>query len=81
MEISVDLTIARAPYLQIADTLRARIKAGEYDATGQLPTLEAIRDEVRPQRPGYNTVRKAIRELVKEGLVETSPRGTFLKRD
>lgn len=77
----MDLTIARHPYLQIADELRKRIAAGEYDATGQLPTLEAIRDEVTPQRPGYNTVRKAIRELVKEGLVETSPRGTFLRKE
>ena len=77
----MDLTIARHPYLQIADELRTRIAAGEYDSTGQLPTLEAIRDEVKPNRPGYNTVRKAIKELVKEGLVETTPRGTFLRKE
>jgi len=76
----VDLTIARAPYLQIADKLRGRIAAGDYDATGQLPTLEELREETSP-RMGYNTVRRAIGVLVKEGLVETSPRGTFIKRD
>ena len=75
----MDLTIARAPYLQIADKLRGRIAAGAYDATGQLPTLEELRDETSP-RMGYNTVRRAIRVLVKEGLVETSPRGTFLRK-
>ena len=77
----MDLTIARDPYLQIADELRTRIQAGDYDSTGQLPTLEKIRDEVKPRRPGYNTVRKAIDVLKKEGLVETSPRGTFIRRD
>ena len=74
----MDLTIARAPYLQIADGLRARIEAGEY--TDRLPTLGDLMNEITP-RPGYNTVRKAIRVLVKEGLVETSPRGTFVKRE
>lgn len=76
----MDLTIARAPYLQIADKLRGRIAAGDYDETGQLPTLEELRDETTP-RMGYNTVRRAIAVLVKEGLVETSPRGTFVKKD
>jgi DNA-binding GntR family transcriptional regulator len=74
----VDLTIARAPYLQIADKLRARIEAGEY--TDRLPTLGDLMDEISP-RPGYNTVRKAVEVLKKEGLVETSPRGTFLRRE
>ena len=74
----MDLTIARHPYQQIADQLRARIQAGEI--TDRLPTIWALMDEITP-RPGYNTVRKAIGVLVKEGLVETSPRGTFLRKE
>lgn len=74
----MDLTIAKAPYRQIADQLRAEIKAGEYDE--QLPTIGELRDKVHP-RPAVNTVRKAIDVLKKEGLVETSPRGTFVKRE
>ena len=73
----MDLTIARPPYHQIADQLRADIASGEI--TTQLPTLGQLREKISP-RPAYNTVRKAIRVLVKEGLVETSPRGTFVKR-
>ena len=76
----MDLTIARAPYLQIADQLRTEIQAGEHDATGQLPTIGELRDKINP-RPAVNTVRKAIRELVKQGLVETSPRGTFVRKE
>ena len=74
----MDLTIARPPYQQIADQLRAEIQAGEY--ASQLPTLGELRDKINP-RPALNTVRKAIRVLVQEGLVETSPRGTFLRKE
>lgn len=76
----MDLTIARAPYLQIADKLRAEIAAGVYDSTGQLPTLGQLQERVTP-RMGLNTMRRAIGVLVKEGLVETSPRGTFLRKE
>ena len=74
----MDLTIARPPYQQIADQLRAEIRAGEHES--QLPTLGQLRDKINP-RPATNTVRKAIRVLVNEGLVETSPRGTFVRKD
>ena len=74
----MDLTIARPPYKQIADGLRAEIESGEI--TDRLPTLAELRDQIKP-RPAYNTVRKAINELKKEGLVETSPLGTFVKKD
>ena len=74
----MDLTIARPPYQQIADQLRAEIQAGEH--ASQLPTLGELRDRINP-RPAINTVRTAIDVLKKEGLVETSPLGTFVKRD
>ena len=74
----MDVTIARPPYQQIADQLRAKIKSGEI--TDQLPSLWKLMDDITP-RPGYNTVRKAIDVLKKEGLVETATgRGTFVRR-
>jgi len=75
----VDVTSPVYPYQQIAAQLRDRIADGTI--TAQLPTIEELRDTISP-RPGYNTVRKAIDVLVKEGLVTTARgRGTFVKRE
>lgn len=74
----MDVTSAEYPYMQIARQLREKIASGEI--ADQLPSLWNLMDEIEP-RPGYNTVRKAITVLKKEGLVETAPgRGTFVKR-
>lgn len=75
----MDVTSPVYPYQQIAAQLRAKIKSGEI--TDRLPSLWQLMDEIEP-RPGYNTVRKAIDMLKKEGLVETAPgHGTFVKKD
>ena len=75
----MDVSSAVYPYQQIADQLRAKITAGEI--TDRLPSLWKLMDEITP-RPGYNTVRKAVDVLKKEGLVITAPgRGTFVKRE
>jgi len=74
----VDVTSPVYPYQQIADQLRAKIASGEI--TDRLPSLWQLMDTIEP-RPGYNTVRKAIEVLKKEGLVTTAPgRGTFVRR-
>ena len=77
-KLQIQTNIATSYCQQIADQLRAEIQAGEY--ASQLPTLGELRDKINP-RPATNTVRKAIRVLVNEGLVETSPRGTFVRKD
>ena len=75
----MDVTSPVYPYQQIAAQLRGDRAVG--DPVPQLPTIEELRDTISP-RPGYNTVRKAIDVLVKEGLVTTARgRGTFVKRE
>lgn len=74
----MDVSSPVYPYQQIADQLRAKIASGEY--TARLPSLHELMNSIEP-RPGYNTVRKAIEVLKKEGLVTTAPgHGTFVKR-
>lgn len=74
----MDVTSPVYPYQQIADQLRAKIASGEI--ADRLPSLWELMDQIEP-RPGYNTVRKAIEVLKKEGLVTTAPgRGTFVKK-
>ena len=75
----MDVTVPVYPYQQIAAQIRAKIASGEI--TGQLPTLLDIMNQTHP-RPGYNTVRKAIKMLADEGLVEARPgMGTFVKKE
>ena len=76
MEIAIDIKSPSHPYVQIADQLRAAIASGEI--TDLLPSLTEITGQagVAP-----NTVRRAIKILVDEGLVYTVPgRGTFVRR-
>jgi DNA-binding GntR family transcriptional regulator len=76
VEIAIDIKSPSHPYMQIADQLRAGIASGEI--TDRLPSLTKItgQADVAP-----NTVRRAIKILVDEGLVYTVPgRGTFVRR-
>lgn len=73
----MDVTSPVYPYQQIADQLRTKITSGEI--TDRLPSLGELMDTIDP-RPAYNTVRRAIDVLKKEGLVTTAPgRGTFVR--
>ncbi|WP_433478131.1 GntR family transcriptional regulator [Spirillospora sp. CA-142024] len=66
-----------APWLQLAEILRGRIRSGEYGPGTRLPSLVALVEEF-----GLNakTTKKAVDALRDEGLVVTSPgRGTFVK--
>jgi DNA-binding transcriptional regulator YhcF (GntR family) len=64
-------------YLQIKECLRREIAAGRYKADEAIPCERALADELGLNRL---TVRRAIVELTREGLLERIPgRGTFLK--
>jgi GntR family transcriptional regulator len=63
-------------YQQIAQKLRAKIENGELGPGAQLPTELELREEHNASR---NTIRDAIKVLIREGLVTTQPgRGTFV---
>lgn len=64
------------PYVQVADQLRARIISREI--TSLLPSIMELTEETGL---APNTIRRAIKILVDEGLVQTIPgRGTFVIR-
>lgn len=68
---------ARGTWAQIADTLRARIAAGELPAGSLLPSEAALCGEYGVVR---NTVRRALAALEAEGLIETLPgRGRMVR--
>jgi DNA-binding LacI/PurR family transcriptional regulator len=62
---------------QLADYLRSKIESNEFKPGERLPTTSQI---VKSLCVGATTVNTAIGQLVKEGLVESTPgRGTFVK--
>jgi DNA-binding GntR family transcriptional regulator len=64
------------PYVQVADQLRARITSREI--TSLLPSIMELTEETGL---APNTIRRAIKILIDEGLVQTIPgRGTFVIR-
>jgi GntR family transcriptional regulator len=68
--------MAEPMYQQIAQKLRAKIEQGELAPGAQLPTELELREEYTASR---NTIRDAIKVLMREGLVTTQPgRGTFV---
>src|ERR687883_238929 len=68
--------MSRPQYQRIADTLRARIAAGDLRAGERLPAVRALAAELGV---GRHTVDAAYAELVAEGLVETRVgQGTFV---
>ena len=64
------------PYVQVADQLRARIISREISSL--LPSIMELTEETGL---APNTIRRAIKILIDEGLVQTIPgRGTFVIR-
>lgn len=59
---------ATPKYRQIADDLRARVDAGEFDAAGKLPGEAALRAHYGGV--AINTMRQALKILQDEGVVE-----------
>lgn len=64
-------------YEQVANALRADIQGGAFDATKRLPTEEELAEKYGISRI---TVRRAVGDLVEEGLVEKKQgKGTFIR--
>ena len=67
----------RPAYTQVADTLRADIRAGRYPPGSQLPSYEAL---MRKHGVSITVIRSAVRELKTEGLVYTHQgKGAFVR--
>lgn len=63
-------------YVQIAALLKKDIESGSFKQTGRIPTEGALADQYQVSRI---TVRKAVEELVNQGLVEKKQgKGTFI---
>ncbi|WP_425576964.1 GntR family transcriptional regulator, partial [Streptomyces kunmingensis] len=67
-----------APYLEIAESLRARILAGEWDVGTRLPSRARLADEYGV---GRNVTQRAMDRLITEGLLEgRAGSGTYVRR-
>lgn len=64
-----------APWRQIAQVFRARIESGELGPGDRLPSIASISQEYGVAK---TTAQKVIVALRNEGLVVTSPMGTFV---
>jgi DNA-binding GntR family transcriptional regulator len=63
-------------YMELADHLEARIRAGQIPAGAMLPGERALAEEYEV---ALGTARRAIQELRDRGLVVTLPaKGTFV---
>ena len=66
----VDYDSALAPYRQVAETIRQRIRNGTYAPGRRLPSVNDLVQEFGVAR---TTAAKTLRLLVTEGLAELSP--------
>ncbi|MFD4924389.1 GntR family transcriptional regulator [Streptomyces goshikiensis] len=66
-----------APYLAVADVLRARILAGEWEIGERLPSRARLAVEYRV---GRNVMQRAVDRLIIDGLLEgRAGSGTYLR--
>lgn len=67
-----------APYLEVADDLRRRIKAGEWAVGEKLPSRAQLAEEYDV---GRNVTQRAVDRLIVEGLLEgRAGSGTYVRR-
>jgi GntR family transcriptional regulator len=64
-----------APWRQLAALLRERIQSGELPPGARLPSITSLAQEYDL---AVTTVQKAVGALKDEGLIVTSPMGTFV---
>jgi DNA-binding transcriptional regulator YhcF (GntR family) len=64
-----------APWRQIAQIFRERVASGELAPGDRLPSIRSISQEYEV---ATTTAQKVIEALRDEGLVVTSPMGTFV---
>ena len=70
------MTEHTAKYLAVADTLKREILNGKYESHERFPSEEALARRFGASRP---TVERALRELKREGLLESrSGSGSYL---
>ncbi|UUU44307.1 GntR family transcriptional regulator [Streptomyces sp. NBC_00162] len=66
-----------APYLAVADVLRARILAGEWEIGERLPSRARLAEEYRV---GRNVMQRAMDRLIIDGLLEgRAGSGTYVR--
>ncbi|GAA2838483.1 winged helix-turn-helix domain-containing protein [Kitasatospora paracochleata] len=69
----------RAPYVQVADTIRAEIASGEHQPGAKLPSVKRLAERFGLAEM---TVHSGLRILREEGLIVATPgRGTFVRSD
>ena len=66
-----------APWRQIAEIFRAQITAGELAPGDRLPSIASLAQQYEVAK---TTAQKVIEALRDEGLVDTSPMGTYVKQ-
>lgn len=66
-----------APWRQIAAIYRARIESGELAPGDRLPSIASLAQEFEIAK---TTAQKVIEALRREGLVDTSPMGTYVRQ-
>ena len=67
-----------APYLEVADALRARVLAGEWEIGARLPSRSQLAEEYRV---GRNVTQRAMDRLIIEGLLEgRAGSGTYVRK-
>ncbi|HET6845689.1 MAG TPA: GntR family transcriptional regulator [Anaerolineales bacterium] len=76
LRIQLDAYLREPAYMQISEQIRALASTGRVQPGVQLPT---VRQLARRLGVNFNTVARAYRLLVDEGLLSTQPgRGTFV---
>jgi DNA-binding GntR family transcriptional regulator len=74
--VSIDHGARLPAYIQLADIIEARIRAGELPVGRTIPSESSLQQEFGVSR---GTVRKAVLVLRERRLVDTVPqRGTFV---
>lgn len=67
-----------APYLEVADSLRARILSGEWEVGARLPSRAQLAEEYEV---GRNVTQRAMDRLITEGLLEgRAGSGTYVRK-
>jgi GntR family transcriptional regulator len=64
-----------APWRQLAAFIRAQVESGELAPGARLPSIDGYAQEYDLAK---TTVQKAIEALRDEGVIVTSPMGTFV---
>ena len=78
MQLIVDERLPEPVFSQLITQIREAVRSGQLKPGAPLPAIRqlAVDLQINP-----NTVAKAYRLLVRDALIETGPRGSFVHRD